>query len=95
MNQKSGTKRFLVRYEGQVQGVGFRFNAVRQSAGLSVHGFVRNEPDGSVLMDVEGDAQDVKRLLKRIEAEMCENIEAFDVDERPLSGSAGGFNIQY
>lgn len=88
-------KRFLVRYEGHVQGVGFRFNAVKQSVGLKLHGYVRNEPDGSVLMDVEGSAVDLKHLLAKIEAEMKENIEATDVTERPLAGNSGGFNIQY
>ena len=88
-------KRFLVRYEGRVQGVGFRFNAIKQSAGLNVNGFVRNEPDGSVLMDVEGSSADLKNLLARVEAVMKENIEATDVTEQPLAGKSGGFNIQH
>ena len=88
-------KRFLVRYEGRVQGVGFRFNAIKQSAGLNVNGFVRNEPDGSVLMDVEGSSADLKNLLARVETVMKENIEATDVTEQPLAGKSGGFNIQH
>ena len=88
-------KRFLVRYEGHVQGVGFRFNVIKQSAGLKVNGFVRNEPDGSVLMDVEGSLGDLKNLLARVEAVMNENIEATDVTELPLAGQSGGFNIQH
>lgn len=88
-------KRYLVRYEGRVQGVGFRFNAVAQSAGLKLHGFVRNEPDGSVVMDVEGPAMDLKQLLRRIESEMNDNIEGFEVTEKPVTGRVGGFNIQH
>ncbi|HBV66193.1 MAG TPA: acylphosphatase [Rhodopirellula sp.] len=88
-------KRFLVRYEGHVQGVGFRFNVIKQSAGLKVNGFVRNEPDGSVLMDVEGSLGDLKNLLARVEAVMNENIEATDVTELSLAGQSGGFNIQH
>lgn len=88
-------KRFLVRYEGHVQGVGFRFNVIKQSAGLKVNGFVRNEPDGSVLMDVEGSLGDLENLLARVEAVMNENIEATDVTELPLAGQSGGFNIQH
>ena len=88
-------KRFLVRYEGRVQGVGFRFNAIKQSAGLNVNGFVRNEPDGSVLMDVEGSSADLKNLLARVETVMKENIEATDVTEQPLAGKSAGFNIQH
>ena len=92
---ETAMKRYLVRYEGRVQGVGFRFNAVKQSVGLKLHGYVRNEPDGSVLMDVEGSAVDLKHLLVKIEAEMKENIEAIDVTERPLAGNTAGFNIKY
>lgn len=88
-------KRYLVRYEGRVQGVGFRYNAVRQNAGLALHGFVRNQPDGSVLMDVEGSLRDLKRLLERIKMEMKENIEAVEVTECPLAGHGGGFKIQH
>jgi len=95
MNQNVVRKRCLVRYEGHVQGVGFRFNAVRQTAGLSVHGYVRNEEDGSVLLDVEGTALDVNRLLKRIEAEMQDRIEAIQVDELPLTGATEGFKIRH
>ena len=95
MNENVARKRCVVRYEGSVQGVGFRFNAVRQTAGLSLHGYVRNEPDGSVLMDVEGTALDVNRLLKRIKADMQDNIEAIQVDEGPLTGVTDGFNIRH
>ena len=45
-----------------VQGVGFRMTAVAQARGLAFDGFVRNEADGSVQMDVEGVAADVKEV---------------------------------
>ncbi len=88
-------KRFLVRYEGHVQGVGFRFNAVKQSEGLNLNGFVRNEPDGAVLLDVEGSVGELKCLLARIGTQMKENIEATDVTEVPLAGNSGGVCIEY
>ncbi|MCH1439133.1 MAG: acylphosphatase [Rubripirellula sp.] len=95
MALKMAIKRFLVCYEGRVQGVGFRYNAIRQSVGLRVHGFIRNQPDGSVLMDVEGSGVDLKQLLERIEAEMNGNIEAVEVIERPLAGHVGDLKIQH
>jgi acylphosphatase len=60
-----------------------------------VHGYVRNEADGSVLLDVEGTALDVNRLLTRIQAEMQDNIEGIQVDEGPLTGVAEGFIIRH
>lgn len=88
-------KRCIVRYEGRVQGVGFRLTAVRQSTGLDVHGFVRNQPDGSVLMDVEGATEDVRQLLDRIELKMRGDIEACSVEVRPVIGHSVGLKIQY
>ena len=41
--------RYRVRYVGHVQGVGFRMTTLALARGLPLHGFVRNEPDGSVL----------------------------------------------
>lgn len=87
-------KRCLVRYEGRVQGVGFRFTAVRQAKGLNLNGFIRNEPDGSVLMDVEGEGEHVRQLMDRIDSEMQEQIDTSTVELRPLRGHQGGFTIQ-
>jgi len=59
-------KRVRVRYQGRVQGVGFRFNACQQSKGLDISGFVRNDPDGSVLLEAEADERVLKEFLKKI-----------------------------
>ena len=91
----SSLERFLVRYTGQVQGVGFRFTSLAQARGLDVHGFVRNEPDGTVLMDVEGKSHDVKELLGRIAAAMEGKIEFTDLDPRAPRGAKQGFHIQH
>ena len=87
--------RYVVRYGGHVQGVGFRMTAVAQGQGLAVHGFVRNEPDGSVLMDVEGDPRDLKELVERIATAMRGHIDSQTVDKRPAAGATGGFRVEY
>ncbi len=48
---------------GQVQGVGFRAAARAEARRLRLTGFARNEADGSVMMEVEGDADAVKTFI--------------------------------
>lgn len=43
-----------IRVTGRVQGVWFRASAQAEAVRLSLHGFVRNEVDGSVYAEAEG-----------------------------------------
>jgi len=65
-SKESGLKRVSVRYEGRVQGVGFRYTAIEVAAGFAVTGFVRNEPDGSVTLVAEGAEKDLVALLHAV-----------------------------
>ncbi|HOW97304.1 MAG TPA: acylphosphatase [Kiritimatiellia bacterium] len=66
--QGEGTarRRVSVRYEGRVQGVGFRFTVVQVSEGFDVTGFVRNEYDGSVGLVAEGPEAGLRDFLQAI-----------------------------
>ena len=48
-------KHYNITISGRVQGVGFRYSAMRMAQSCGIMGFVRNEPDGSVYIEVEGD----------------------------------------
>ncbi len=48
---------------GTVQGVGFRWSARETAHRLGVTGFARNRADGSVELEVEGDPEQVDRML--------------------------------
>ncbi len=48
---------------GRVQGVSFRWYAQEQALRLGVAGWVRNEPDGSVLLHAEGEDEAVDALV--------------------------------
>ena len=56
---KPGEARVELHIHGRVQGVGYRYAALRQAGRLGLRGFVRNREDGSVEAVAEGDEQSV------------------------------------
>ncbi len=65
-----------VRFEGRVQGVGFRMSVAEIASGFEVTGRVRNVMDGSVDLQAEGSEDD----LLRFRAEIGQRLERFIVD---------------
>jgi acylphosphatase len=61
-------KHYNIRVHGRVQGVFYRANTVRKATELGLTGWVKNEPDGSVLISAEGIPQSLDRLI-----EWCEH----------------------
>jgi len=57
-------KAVQARVTGRVQGVSFRWYTQEQARSLGVTGWVRNEPDGSVLLHAEGEDDAVDALLE-------------------------------
>lgn len=52
--QPMGVRRLKMHFVGEVQGVGFRWTARKVAQELGLSGWVRNEPDGSVSMELQG-----------------------------------------
>jgi len=55
--------RVRARVSGRVQGVFYRASTVQEAARLGLVGWVRNEPDGSVLIEAQGEREGVEHLL--------------------------------
>ena len=53
-----------LRITGIVQGVGYRFWAMRTAASLGLRGWVRNRSDGSVEAQVTGSPHDVAAMVE-------------------------------
>jgi len=55
--------RVRARVTGRVQGVFYRASTVQEAARLGLVGWVRNVPDGSVLIEAQGEREGVEHLL--------------------------------
>jgi acylphosphatase len=60
----AGIVRSIVRVTGRVQGVSFRAAARREARLLGLAGWVRNDEDGSVVIDVEGEPEAMTAFLR-------------------------------
>ncbi len=78
-----------------VQGVGFRYAAVRAAADLDVTGFVRNLSDGRVELVAEGDPGQIEELLSRIDRRMGGHIREKQVADEPPTAEFAGFDVKY
>ena len=63
----AGTVRRRYSIEGQVQGVGFRYRARYAAQSLELTGWVQNEDDGSVTLEVQGDPAKFLKLFALIQ----------------------------
>jgi acylphosphatase len=75
--------------------VGFRYTARRIAARFGVTGYVRNLPDGRVLLVAEGAAEQLDRFLREIRAQMGRYIDDARVTDAPATGQFSHFEIRY
>jgi len=54
---------YNIKVTGRVQGVWFRDSTRRKAIELEISGFVRNEPDGSVFIEAEGNPESLNKLI--------------------------------
>lgn len=83
-------------FEGRVQGVGFRYTVKDLARGFDVCGFVKNLDDGSVELQVMGEADELDAFLCEIidESAMARNIRQHRMAEIPLLKNCRGFRIE-
>lgn len=85
--------RVQVRYSGRVQGVGFRATARGIASRLGLTGWVRNEPDGSVLLEAQGTPEALAALRGELDGAMGEKISGRDEAAVPERAGERGFVI--
>jgi acylphosphatase len=85
----------IVRFTGQVQGVGFRFTAIRAAACYDVTGWVRNVPDGTVECTVEGEPAEIDAFLEDLSGRMRGYIRSRTQQTAPATGAFRSFDVKY
>ena len=81
-------------FNGWVQGVGFRYRARRAADLLGVTGWVRNEYDGSVTMEIQGAEEDVEKVILAISRGTFVRIERMDSRTVPAEEGECGFRTE-
>jgi acylphosphatase len=80
---------------GKVQGVGFRYFVQHTARKLGLHGDVRNCPDSSVEIFVQGGAEEIGKLLDRVKQgpplSRVQRVECVDV---PTGRAPDSFTIE-
>jgi acylphosphatase len=86
--------RLRIHFFGNVQGVGFRYTACSVARGFKVTGFVRNRPNGSVELVVEGELSDLERFLASLRDRMGNHIDQEEIVTEEASGEFREFGIR-
>lgn len=82
-------KHFSITIRGRVQGVFFRTSAKEKARQLGVRGFVRNEDDGSVYMEAEGEKDALMQFISWCRKGPTRAIVSeVHVEESPINNSS-------
>ena len=81
-------------FSGRVQGVGFRYQTHEIARRHPVTGHVQNQPDGTVLLVIEGDPSALENMIKDVCNTMAGHIHSHSVTERPATSEYREFTIR-
>ena len=76
-------------FYGAVQGVGFRYRARHAADLYRCTGWVKNEWDGSVSMELQGEEESIERVILAIEQGRYVHIENMDCRTVPVIEERG------
>ena len=82
-------------FYGLVQGVGFRWRARTAAEHFSCTGWVKNEWDGSVSMEIQGTEENIGSVILAIEQGTFVRIENMDIKSIPLVEDEYSFGTEY
>ena len=81
-------------FRGRVQAVGFRYRSYYAAMSLGLSGWVRNEYDDSVTMEVQGTEADIASLISTLQNDHYIRIYEIDVKNIPVDPHEVSFSIR-
>ena len=97
-DQSSGgvTSSIQVFYEGNVQGVGFRYSVRQIAKGFDITGSIQNLRDGRVELLAAGEEEEVRAFLEAIgQSELRAHIRKYSEAPLPNPPAFRGFEIRH
>lgn len=83
-----------LRFSGRVQGVGFRYTSSHIANKLGLTGWVYNEWDGSVVMEVQGQEHLIEQMIQIIDRGVFIQIDNIERENIPLKNHESTFEIK-
>jgi acylphosphatase len=81
---------YRITVSGKVQNVGFRYYTAVTAQEFNIDGFVKNEPDGSVYIEAEGEKDALETFLHWCRrGPQWARVDRFDIQEQPLMNYKG------
>ena len=87
--------RYHFRFTGRVQGVGFRYRARNLSSSLGLTGWVKNEWDGSVTMELQGEETLIDRVLHGLSFDSYIMIDDIEKKSLPIDEEERSFVVRH
>ncbi len=80
---------------GSVQGVGFRYRTIHAAGLVGATGWVKNNLDGSVSMEIQGTEEQIDKVFQMVEQGTFIYIDKMQVDLIPVAEDERGFKAGY
>lgn len=92
---KRKTVRKYIRFYGDVQAVGFRYYASKAADLYGATGWVRNEFDGSVSMEIQGTERQIDDVIAALGRGTYIQIDRMEVKSLEPDLDERGFRVRY
>ena len=73
-----------IEFKGRVQGVGFRYRAKHAADMYGATGWVINNPDGTVTMELQGTEEQIDNVIMAIENGFYIRVDSKDITDVPV-----------